>query len=127
MACFKRQQRSRVIEGAVPSARLNVRITFYPMRISRGLTMKRRDFLAATTAATAAASVPSVLAAGKAGAEVLDKAWPIRNTESFAFHSKAVGDSLAVGVWQPAGEILQGAEKNIRHSKGRKKINFFTI
>ena len=69
--------------------------------------MKRRDFLAATTAATAAASVPSVLAAGKAGAEVLDKAWPIRNTESFAFHSKAVGDSLAVGVSQPAGLILQ--------------------
>jgi len=51
--------------------------------------------------------VPSVFAAGKTGAEVLDKAWPVRNTESFAFRSKAVGDSLAVGVWQPAGEILR--------------------
>ncbi|MEM1142789.1 MAG: alpha/beta hydrolase-fold protein [Pseudomonadota bacterium] len=63
--------------------------------------MKRRDFLSASAALTAAGSLNRAIAASGSGADALNCPWSVRNTESFAFHSKHVGDTLAVGVWQP--------------------------
>jgi len=69
--------------------------------------MNRRNFFIASAALSAAGSMPPIFAATAVGSESLSIPWPIRGSETFAFHSKAVGDSLAVGVWQPAREILQ--------------------
>lgn len=55
---------------------------------------------------TAALGAPA-FNAGLARAEDLDgfkstgQPWPLRDTEAFEYHSKAVGDKMAIGVWSP--------------------------
>ncbi|MDE0064691.1 MAG: alpha/beta hydrolase-fold protein [Gammaproteobacteria bacterium] len=70
--------------------------------------MKRREFVS-SAAALAAASTLSGSAGSSGGAEVssLNAPWPLRGSESFAVRSETVGDSLAVGVWQPEAQMLE--------------------
>jgi predicted alpha/beta superfamily hydrolase len=35
--------------------------------------------------------------------------WPLRDSETFEYHSKAVGDAMAIGVWLPPEEVLARA------------------
>ena len=70
--------------------------------------MKRREFVS-SAAVLAAGSALSGTARGSGGAEVssLNAPWPLRGSENFAVRSEAVGDSLAVGVWQPDAQMLE--------------------
>jgi len=72
--------------------------------------MDRRRFLSTAVAGMTAATVGSTMVtsavASSHGLMAAGDAWPIRNTESFVFESKAVGDSMAVGVWQPPQAML---------------------
>lgn len=66
----------------------------------------RRDFLISSVGLTAALGVPAVNAAAARGADSIGfkstgQPWPLRNTEAFEYHSKAVGDNMAIGVWSP--------------------------
>lgn len=64
--------------------------------------MKRRDLLSGLGVAGAVAAVSRPtgrLAQGK-------KPWPVRGSESFEIESKEVGDTMAVGVWQPDPAFL---------------------
>ena len=70
--------------------------------------MKRRDLLSATAVLAATSPLAGRLqAASTEGVEALNTPWPLRNSEGFVFHSKHVGDSLAVGVWQPPELFMQ--------------------
>ena len=66
----------------------------------------RREFLMSGVGLTAALSA-SGFSEGPAGAadlkgfESTGQPWPLRDTESFEYHSKAVGDKMAIGVWSP--------------------------
>ena len=69
--------------------------------------MNRREILNGAAAVTLGAAVAST---ARSDAAVLDTntPWPLRGSESFRFDSKAVGDSLAVGVWKPDLARLEG-------------------
>ncbi len=70
--------------------------------------MKRREFVSsAATLAAASTLSGSARGSGESGASSLNAPWPLRGSESFAFRSEAVGDSLAVGVWQPGAQMLE--------------------
>jgi predicted alpha/beta superfamily hydrolase len=75
----------------------------------------RREFLMSGVGLTAALSAPES-SGGSAGATNLSafkntgQPWPLRDTESFEFHSKAVGDKMAIGVWSPPKGLPGGAE-----------------
>lgn len=74
----------------------------------------RREFLMSGVGLTAALSAPE-LSGASAGATDLSgfknagQPWPLRDTESFEYHSKAVGDKMAVGVWSPPKGLPGGA------------------
>jgi predicted alpha/beta superfamily hydrolase len=78
--------------------------------------MQRRDLvrtLGLAGAATAAGRIGGPLAAGaqSRASEVVrngqaKKPWPVRGSEAFELESKAVGDTMAVGVWQPDPAFL---------------------
>lgn len=66
----------------------------------------RRAFLASGIGLTATLSVMplnggSARAEGSAGFRSTGQPWPLRDTEAFEYHSKAVGDQMAIGVWSP--------------------------
>ncbi|MFC4314222.1 alpha/beta hydrolase [Steroidobacter flavus] len=48
-------------------------------------------------------------AADLSGFESTGQPWPLRDTESFEYHSKAVGDNMAIGVWSPPKGLPGGA------------------
>jgi hypothetical protein len=48
-------------------------------------------------------------AADHSGFKNTGQPWPLRDTESFEYHSKAVGDKMAVGVWSPPAGLPGGA------------------
>lgn len=66
----------------------------------------RREFLLSGVGLTAALGAPA-FNAGLARAEDLSgfkntgQPWPLRGTEAFEYHSRAVGDKMAIGVWSP--------------------------
>ncbi len=66
----------------------------------------RREFLTSGVGLTAALGVPR-LNGGRAHAGDLTgfkntgQPWPLRDSEAFEYHSKAVGDKMAIGVWSP--------------------------
>jgi predicted alpha/beta superfamily hydrolase len=66
----------------------------------------RRDFLISGVGLSAALGVPQVNAAvargaDSAGFKSTGQPWPLRNTEAFEYRSRAVGDTMAIGVWSP--------------------------
>jgi predicted alpha/beta superfamily hydrolase len=66
----------------------------------------RREFLMSGVGLTAALSAPELSgglarAADLSGFESTGQPWPLRDTESFEYQSKAVGDKMAIGVWSP--------------------------
>lgn len=70
------------------------------------MTFGRRDFLLSGIGLSAALSVPRANAARAraedlAGFKNTGHPWPLRNTEAFEYHSDAVGDKMAIGVWSP--------------------------
>jgi len=72
--------------------------------------MKRRDFMKSTVAASMATAViggvNNMAYADQRAITDLKQSWGIRGSESFAFKSKAVGDDMAVGVWQPDQSMM---------------------
>jgi predicted alpha/beta superfamily hydrolase len=44
--------------------------------------------------------------AATAGFKNMESPWPLRDSEAFEFESKAVGDTMAVGVWHPPERFL---------------------
>ena len=72
------------------------------------MSLKRREFLSTAAAVTAVSTLPSSIQAASTGSpSPLNTPWPLRGSESFAFSSESVGDSLAVGVWKPDAQFLQ--------------------
>lgn len=67
----------------------------------------RRKFLMSSVGMATALSVSSGFGGGLARAEDFSgfkntgQPWPLRNSEAFEYHSKAVGDKMAIGVWSP--------------------------
>lgn len=66
----------------------------------------RRDFLMSGVGLTAALGVPGgggglASAADLSGFKSTGQPWPLRNSEAFEYHSRAVGDKMAIGVWSP--------------------------
>ena len=63
----------------------------------------RREFLMSGVGVTAALGVPEVMArnADATGFKSTGQPWPLRNSEAFEYHSRAVGDKMAIGVWSP--------------------------
>jgi predicted alpha/beta superfamily hydrolase len=66
----------------------------------------RRKFVKSGVGLTAALSAPQFAAAVAGAADFsgfknTGQPWPLRDTESFEYHSKAVGDKMAIGVWSP--------------------------
>lgn len=71
--------------------------------------MKRRELVgnAAAIAAGIVAVSPALgLAADSEGLVEQGSPWPLRGSEALTIESKAVGDSFAVGVWQPEERLL---------------------
>ena len=74
--------------------------------------MQRRQFMSGAASLAAAASIAGpVRGADTPGVTPMNTPWPLRGSESFTIHSERVGDNLAVGVWQPAGEFLELADR----------------
>ena len=70
--------------------------------------MNRRNFLSATAAFAATSSLAGAIqASSNEKFESLNRPWPVRDTESFAFHSQHVGDTLAIGVKRPPELFMQ--------------------
>ncbi len=66
----------------------------------------RREFLMSGVGLTAALSASRfngglARAADLTGFKNTGQPWPLRGTEAFEYHSKAVGDKMAIGVWSP--------------------------
>ena len=76
-------------------------------RLLRDSTCKPMGPDTSATLAATSSLAGVVQSAGNTGVESLNVPWPVRDTESFAFHSKHVGDTLAVGVWQPPEPFMQ--------------------
>ncbi len=77
--------------------------------------MKRREFI--TNAAGLSAMSLSVQAAkaqetvnAPGGFQSTGQAWPVRDTDAYTVYSKSVGDTMAVGVWQPPKRFLDARE-----------------
>lgn len=71
--------------------------------------MKRRDFIFSATTLGTAAVAPNLLGKSTKNQAIkpTGEPWPVRNTESFEFQSKSVGDKFAVGIWHPDDRILK--------------------
>ena len=80
--------------------------------------MNRRELVgrAATLAAGAAIVAPTLgMAATDADKPTKKQPWPLRGSESFTVQSKAIGDSIAVGVWQtPVGPTSSMADSPVK-------------
>lgn len=68
----------------------------------------RREFLMSGVSLTAALGVTGLngrlaRAEDLAGFKNTGQPWPLRNTEAFEYYSRAVGDTMAIGVWSPKG------------------------
>jgi predicted alpha/beta superfamily hydrolase len=71
--------------------------------------MKRRELVAnATAIATGIAALSPALGMAASDDKLVkqDAPWPLRGSEAFEIASEAVGDSFAVGVWQPEERVL---------------------
>ena len=70
--------------------------------------MKRRDLLRhlAVAGAVTAVGRPEEPLAAEARQGQSKKPWPVRGAEAFELESKEVGDTMAVGVWQPDPQFL---------------------
>ena len=70
----------------------------------------RRAVIIGGAAVTAASVVPplwSGTARAKSPADFRPMGkWPLRNSEAFEYHSRIVGDTMAIGVWSPPPELL---------------------
>src|SRR5688572_15558107 len=68
----------------------------------------RREFMSSGLGAAAALGMTQSVQARPQGDgfRKLDGAWPLRNSEAFEYHSKIVGDKMAIGVWSPPVELL---------------------
>jgi predicted alpha/beta superfamily hydrolase len=75
----------------------------------------RREFLMSGVGLAAGLSAPEIggglaRAVDFSGFENTGQPWPLRDTESFEYHSEAVGDKMAIGVWSPPKGLPGGAE-----------------
>ncbi len=79
--------------------------------------MERREFLTTTTALTASlagwmhlgmtgTAARAASQSDESSIEDLESPWPLRDSESFVFDSKHVGDRFAVGIAKPPGRQL---------------------
>jgi predicted alpha/beta superfamily hydrolase len=75
-----------------------------------GLVFGRRKFLASSVGLTTALGVSGFTGAfaraDNAGFRKMETPWPLRDSEAFEIESKAVGDTMAVGVWHAPERFL---------------------